>query len=321
MPTKRQHLSYTRSETSRVDAFLVEYFPGISRSYIHRLFLDKKVQVNDRTVRKGHILRPGDLVSIEPFVLPSERRLQPNFTLTLDVVYQTRHYLLINKPSGIPTHPNDFEDTNTISNILIASFPNAATVFDDPLRPGIVHRLDTNTSGLMILALTLEAFHYFRSLFNARLVRKTYTALVIGKISEPGEINFPIAHHHKNHRKMVALTNKAGGISYRSKPREAKTLFSPLKIGSSCTLLEVRTLTGRMHQVRIHLSSIGHPLCGDRLYQSVKHFQQDISGLKHRHFLHASSLSFPDFESKEEVTYKVGLPLDLQETMNRCFSL
>lgn len=280
----------------------------MSRTYIQSLFKKGLVTLGGRSIKKGHVLTKGDKVLVDDFIRPDERTLIPNPSLVLQKVHEAGSYWVIDKPSGLPTHPNDFEDTHTVANALLAAYPSAQQVGEDPLRPGIVHRLDTHTSGLLILALTPSSFVHFRTLFNERKVKKSYLALVLGRVEKAGEIHKPIAHHEKNPRKMVVVEK---GARFRSTPREATTLYEPINIMEHHTLLLVKTLTGRMHQVRVHLSSIGHPLCGDRLYQKPGDRPKDRSGLTHRHFLHANQITFTDPDGRS-VTLSSALPAELQ---------
>lgn len=317
MPTKREKLVYFGSSPVRVDRFLAGRFTGLSRAYVQGLIEQGLVTVNGRKVRKGETLRNGEGIEIEPFLQPEERRIQPNPELPLNIVWQSNHVIIIDKPAGFPTHPNDFSDRGTLANALMARFPGLSEVGDDPLRPGIVHRLDTDTSGLLIVARTQEAFRHLRALFDERKVKKTYLALVLGEISKKGEISTPIAHHPRNPRKMVAVspeTQKKG--AFRSKLREAKTLYEPVERFEGYTLLEVRTLTGRMHQVRTHLSSIGHPLAGDRLYQLPGERQLDRLNLD-RHFLHASKLTLSLLPDNNLKSFESELPEELSSSLER----
>jgi len=314
VPIDRQHLTFLENEPLRVDVFLSRANPEISRNYLSDLFSKKSVTVNGSSVKKGHVLKTGDVVVIESFLHPSERTIHPNKARTLPIVHRSEEYVIIDKPYGLPTHPNDYLDTDTVANIMLGMFPQIDGVGDDPLRPGIVHRLDTNTSGLLIVALTAGAFKHFRSLFDAREVKKTYAALVLGSVPASGKVTTSLAHHQKNRRKMIAVER---GQSYRSKVREAVSEYEVVESFEGYTLLNIRTLTGRMHQVRVHMSSINHPLCGDRLYQTPKDVQRDTVGLIDRHFLHASLIKFPDMGTKKVVEVCSSLPNELKAILQK----
>lgn len=306
--TETTTLTFSESEPLRLDRYLAMQIEGVSRSYLQDLILQGLVRVNGKVAEKGHVLRAGDEVKVESFIRPEDRTLDPNPSISVKIVHQERNWLIVDKPAGLPTHPNDFSDTRTLANAVLAKFPAVLGVGDDPLRPGIVHRLDSDTSGLLIVAKTQTAFKAFRAMFDQRKVKKMYVALVLGKVTKGKSIDTPIAHHPKNPRKMtVALP----GAEVRSRIREAKTMYEPVERFGDYTLLHVRTLTGRMHQVRVHLSSIGHPLAGDRLYQNPTERQKDKLTLG-RHFLHAAEISFPSPETGEVVTFQSPLAHELE---------
>ncbi len=295
---------------TRLDRFVSAQFRGISRAYIQELILKGTVRVNGKASRKGDLIQEGDEVIVDSFTLPEERRIDPNPKIPLKIVWQSSQVVILDKPADLPTHPNDYSDVETLANAVLARFPNLVDVGDDSLRPGIVHRLDTDTSGLIMVARTPEAFRFLRTGFDERKIKKTYHALVLGKIETAGEVDFGLAHHSRNPRKMVAV--KDSSVPHRSKVREAKTLYEPVEVFEEATLLAVRTLTGRMHQVRVHLSAIGHPLVGDRLYQTPKERQQDQFKLK-RHFLHASKLRVLLPGEAEERTFESPLAPELAQ--------
>lgn len=305
MKQKHQYIG----DDIRLDQYMVKLYPHISRAYLQQTIEKGLVLVNQKKCRKSMVIREGDVVDILPFVEPNERTIEPNIAVHFKIVHEFEHYVVLEKPPYLPTHPNQFNDRGTLANGLVGRYPQMIGVGEDALRPGIVHRLDTNTSGVMLAALTADGFEKLRGLFNRREIHKTYTALVLGNLLYPGSIDTDLAHHIKNPRKMVALTSK--NISYRSTKRAAKTMFELLQKFESYTLVKVKTLTGRMHQVRVHLSSIGHPLAGDDLYQNPKEKMQDKLGLT-RHFLHATSIEFVDPWTNEPRLFKSDLSPDLE---------
>jgi 23S rRNA pseudouridine1911/1915/1917 synthase len=311
MPTKGEKLVYADPVPARLDRFLVGHFKGLSRAYVAELIQTGLVRVNGVVSRKGKTLSTGDAVEVEPFLKPEERRIDPNPEIPLNIVWQSADLIVIDKQAGLPTHPNDYSDRETLANALIARFPEVSEVGDDRLRPGIVHRLDTDTSGLILVARNQESFRYVRSLFDERKIKKTYAALVLGEVPSAGEIDTPVAHHPTNPRRMIAVTREVERREgFRSRVREARTLYEPVERFSGYTLLHVRTLTGRMHQVRVHLSSIGHPLAGDRLYQTSKERGKDHLGLP-RHFLHAIQVKLQMNDSNEWKSFESDVSPDL----------
>jgi 23S rRNA pseudouridine1911/1915/1917 synthase len=293
----------------RLDQYLVQLFPHISRSYLQQTIEKGLVLINQKKCRKGTNIRSGDEIYIQPFIEPKDRTINGDAKVLFNVLHEFENYIVLDKPPFLPTHPNQFEDTNTLANGLVARYPQIIGVGDDSLRPGIVHRLDSNTSGVMLAALTNEGFTQLRELFNQREIHKTYVALVLGHVESSGSVDTDIAHHAKNPRRMVTVPDDS--VPFRSRRRVAKTLYEPMEQFGDYTLVRVQTLTGRMHQVRVHLASIGHPLVGDELYQSNREKNKDKLGLT-RHFLHAVSIEFEDPWTAEERKFHSRLSSDLE---------
>lgn len=306
----RRHIY--KGQTTRLDQYLVQLFSHISRSYLQQTIEKGHVLVNQKKCRKGTIIQAGDEIEIQPFIEPNERTIEGNPSVKFQVLQEFENYVVLDKPPFLPTHPNQFEDQNTLANGLVAKYPQIIGVGEDALRPGIVHRLDSNTSGVILAALTKDGFTELRKLFNEREIHKTYVALVLGDIEGEGSIDTDIAHHPKNPRKMIAITSDK--VEFRSRRRNAKTMFKPIERFGDYTLVEVKTLTGRMHQVRVHLASIGHPLVGDELYQSDREKNRDKLGLT-RHFLHAVSIEFEDPWTTDDRIFRSRLSTDLEHIL------
>jgi len=212
--------------------------------------------------------------------------------------------LVIDKPAGLVVHPINPEQDDTLVNGLIARYPEIKKVGDDALRPGIVHRLDKDTSGLMVVAKNNSAFECLKKQFQQRKVEKKYLALVMGKVKDKkGIITKAISLSKKDHRKRSALLD--------DKAKKAWTEYQVLKSFKDYTLLEVKPKTGRTHQIRVHLASIGHPIAGDKQY---KFKRQPWPENLNRQFLHAAYLKFqlPDGKMME---FKSELPKDLEEVI------
>ncbi len=231
--------------------------------------------------------------------------------ITIQIVYQNKDFIIVNKPAGILTHPVFREmmtKEKTLAGWFIKNFPQSKNVGDNPkLRPGIVHRLDKNTSGLLIIALNQKSFFYFKKLFQDRQIEKTYLALVEGEITKEGRINFPIGLKKGSLKRTIHL-RKTKLI------KEAITIYKPLETfqcfdNKRITLLKVNILTGRTHQIRVHLSSIHHPIIGDNIYGKKKCLELS------RLFLHSFSLEF----SFKGTRYKFesDLPTDLKEILTK----
>lgn len=230
--------------------------------------------------------------------------LKANPSIKLKIVYKDKDVLVLNKPAGLTAHAINPEQDDTLVNGLIAHYPEIKNVGEDSLRPGIVHRLDKDTSGLMVVAKNNTAFDFLKKQFQERHIIKKYLALVIGQVKDKkGIITKAISLSKKDHRKRSALLD--------AQAKKAWTEYRILKKFKDYTLLEVRIKTGRTHQIRVHLASIGHPVAGDQQYKFKR--QPELAGLK-RQFLHAAYLKFqlPDGKMME---FKSELPKDLEEVI------
>lgn len=232
------------------------------------------------------------------------------------VLQKTQDYIIVNKPAGMVTHPNPKDKTDTLADILVEKFPELQEVGDDPImRPGIVHRLDKAVSGVLIAARTQQFFEYIKKQFQKREVLKTYIGLVHGAVSkDEGEIKTQIGRSQKGY--MVARTTQPRDEKRESKI--ARTAYSVIQRFTHYTLLEIKPLTGRTHQIRVHLHSIGHPIVGDTLYTSKhvsiheKNMRNKFPILTHRIWLHAQSITFTDLEGEKQ-TFTVPPPDDIME--------
>ena len=280
----------------RLDRYLVARYSSFSRSYIQRLITEGYVTVNGKAVRPSVSLKRGDRVVVEYPVAPSTH-LTPE-SVPLSVVYEDDEVLVIDKPAGIVTHPGPGHTTGTLAGALLAYHPALGGV-GDPARPGIVHRLDKDTSGLLMVAKTDESLRSLAAQLKSRSVTKGYLALVKGRI-EPSEgvIDAPLGRNPR-HRKKIAVVAEG---------RNARTGYKTLKELDGYTLLEVAPETGRTHQIRVHLAAVGHPIIGDGTY-----------GGRHpalsRQFLHASYLKFRLPGSGKEIELRSRLPQDLSDAL------
>jgi len=280
----------------RLDKFLVkEFFSlGMTRGEVIRSIKSGDILVNNKKIKPSYKLKSGDVIVSPSLQLSPERRegsvLKPNYDLKIKIIYQDENVIVVDKPAGLSVHPSQPEEKDTLINFLIYKFPEILNVHDDlaevKLRPGIVHRLDKDTSGVMVVARNMKAFRELKKLFKEHKIEKKYLALVYGKMREKsGVISKPIA-RAGNYRKQVIAGRKT-----KTKIREAVTFYKVLKEFDNHSLLEVVPKTGRMHQIRIHLFSIGHPVVGDKLYKlrRIKAIQAP------RQMLHATSIKFKLF--------------------------
>jgi 23S rRNA pseudouridine1911/1915/1917 synthase len=241
--------------------------------------------------------------------LPQALALQPNLHLQIEALYEDESVLVVNKPGLIPCHPLKQGEYDTVINAVVSAYPEVAKAGDKPLEGGLVHRLDNGTSGALIIARTAYAFAAMRARIRRGDISRRYLALCVGHLEDGIEIATPIAHHAKNRRKMVTLPMNAGALSGA---RPAATLVRPLQRYAGFSLIEARPLTGRRHQLRVHLASIGHPLAGDTLYDGP-----EVAELAPgRFWLHLSEVAL-ESPSSGYVTIQAPLPPDLDAVLKR----
>ena len=281
----------------RLDQFLAGVPTGLSRSQLHRLIVDGSVQVNGGSVKPSQKVQRGDHVSV---VVPPPKPvgLVPQW-MPLKLPYQDEHIVVIDKPAGLSVHPGPGHPDRTLVNALLALCPDIEGIGGE-LRPGIVHRLDKDTSGLMVVAKTHRAHQALSEQIKNREVTKGYLGLATGAVSSAnGVIDAPIFRDPR-HRKRMAVV--PGG-------RASRTRYRVLEKFDGYTLVELYLETGRTHQVRVHLSYLGHPLLGDSVYGKS-------SNLLPRHFLHAHHLGFRHPVTGEAVDYRSELSDDLAAVVN-----
>ncbi len=225
-------------------------------------------------------------------------------------IFEDKNFLVINKPAGLLVHGADHIKEPTLVDQLLKQYPALIKIGEDPIRPGIMHRLDKQVSGLMIIAKTQIAFDHLKKQFQDRTITKIYTALVYGKIEkDEDEINFPIQRSSKGH-KMAALPFTTKG-KLTKEGRQAITEFEVIKKFINYTLLKVKIKTGRTHQIRVHLSAYGHPVVGDDLYGTKKTREKNRKIKLDRIFLTATELLFVGLD-KEQKTFIIELPEELK---------
>ncbi|MEX0672151.1 MAG: RluA family pseudouridine synthase [Candidatus Babeliales bacterium] len=288
----------------RIDIFLAQRLSDYSRSYFKKLFADGHIIVNDKPVTKsGLILKEGDIVSLTiPKPMPLVGRPVPD-TLTIPIIFEHPDFLIINKPAGLNVHaaPSVKEDY-TLVDWLIQQFKELKNVGEHD-RPGIVHRLDKNTSGLMIIPRNTKAHMIFGDKFRNREIQKTYWALVKGYPDKSGTIDFPIDRDPIHRTRM---THGSTGPNARQAHTEYETLSYFDDHGDDYALVQALPKTGRTHQIRVHMNAIGHPIIGDHLYHVA-------SKKINRQALHAKGLAF-EYEGKA-YTFSVNLPEDMQKLL------
>ena len=281
---------------TRLDKYVGEKCPQLSRTYAQRLITDGHITVNDRAAKPSLRLSIGDRLRVViPPTPPSS--LSPE-AIPLNIVYEDDDFLVVDKPAGLVVHPAPGHPSHTLVNAVLSHFPNLADI-SDSLRPGVVHRLDKDTSGVMLVAKNRTAQLNLSDQFKAHSVVKAYLVLVKGQLTpEQGVIEAPMGRDPRNRKRMAVVANG----------REARTEYRVIKYIGNYTLLEVMPATGRTHQIRVHLSAIGYPVVGDKVY-GVK------SPYLSRQFMHASRLGFKHPSTGEYVEFTSELPQDLEPAL------
>lgn len=285
----------------RLDKFLAVQLPQLSRMQVKALIQEGRVRLNGKAASRPAVkLEAGDRV--EALIAPAaeEPALQPA-EVPLDVVYEDLDVAVVNKPAGMVVHPGAGREEGTLAQAALARWPQVAGV-GEAGRPGIVHRLDKETSGLVVIAKTHDAYLWLVKQFKSRNTKKFYLALVDGQPPTPtGRIEAAIGRHASLRQKMA--------VAYGGR-RKAVSEYRTMQSFNEHTLLEVRPVTGRTHQIRVHLAFIGCPVAGDKIY-GRKRSSLSLG----RFFLHASRLEIILPGQKEYSVFEAGLPADLLETL------
>jgi len=288
-----------KPKEDRLDKFLPKLSKKLSRSQSKKLIKEGSILVNDSKVDPDYSVKKGDKIKIE-IPPPKPSYILPQ-NIPLKIIYEDESILVIDKKEGLVIHPTtDHPDLTLVNALLHYLKKKNLPTSGETLRPGIVHRLDKDTSGLLVIAKTNQALISLKNQFKSRLVEKKYLVLVGGKL-EPmvGTIIKPIARHLKNRKKFTIA--KEG--------KEAITQYKVLKyVGQSFSLLEAQPKTGRTHQLRVHFSHLGHPIVGDKLYKGK---------FAPRLFLHATYLGFVHPRSREKVFFDSPLPDSLNKILNK----
>jgi len=289
----------------RLDKLVVRVIPGLGRKGARRLFEDGKIRVNGKRPNKGDLAREGDQLII---ALPDTTGPDavPEADAELVVRLETEHVVIVEKPPGQPTAPLRDGETGTLANSLVGRFPEMAGIGYSPREPGLLHRLDTDTSGLLLAARTREAFDALSKALKSGAIEKRYLLVCLAEgLASSGEIAIPIAHHPKDKKRMYACLHPRDVARYA--PRAATTSFRVLSTSGEWALVEAKASAAIRHQIRVHMAAIEHPLACDALYDGPS-----VTSLG-RHALHASYIGWqgdaivPAFETSS------GLPRDLAD--------
>lgn len=291
----------TNSSGSRLDLFIQNQTAEISRSRAAALIRAGNVQINNKSAKPSAIVHPNDVINI--FIPESQPLSLPAQEIPIGIIFQNQDIVIVNKPAGLTVHPAPGHPDKTLVNALLHVIPDLRGIGGEQ-RPGIVHRLDKDTSGLIIVAKNDHAHRHLSSQLKNRLVHKTYIALLNGKLgSDSGEINEPIGRNPHNRKKMAIVSTGRDAIT-RYKVLERIDFAS-----SHYTLIEAYPLTGRTHQIRVHFSSISHALVGDSTYGGK-------NPMLNRQFLHAARLEFEmPSSSPFRASFEAPLPSDLNDLL------
>lgn len=294
---------------TRLDVFLHARFLDFSRSWIQKLIKKGNASVNGKIAAASKKLTTSDVVSFVP-ELPPEISLEPDESLgdKIKIIFENGDFLVIDKPSGITAHPASSQPSGTVVNWLLAHYPPVKSVGDNlsagNIRPGLVHRLDKETSGVMVIAKNQPTFLWLKQKFQTRQATKKYIALVNGSPQDDsGKIELNIIRSKINPTKNAVTSSKTLG-------RRALTYWKALRRFPDHTLLEVSPKTGRMHQIRVHLKAAGWPVAGDKKYGSPRLDPKHLG----RMFLHAEYISF-ETPSGEKFSFNSPLPQELEDCL------
>ena len=291
----------------RLDLFLSKQELFLTRSQVKRVTDEGKVWVNNQTVKPGYRLRTGDIVSIKKEE-PREYSLVPE-EITLNIVFQDKSIVVVDKPPGMVVHPAAGNYSGTLVNALLFHCKDLSGI-GGVLRPGIVHRLDKNTSGLIVAAKSDAAHRELAAQFKEHLVKKVYKALVHGEVREEGVVDLSIGRHPVDGKKMSTKSRRG---------KEALTRWTVVECYGPVTLLDVEIETGRTHQSRVHLNAVGYPIVGDSLYgnskkrikvvkdSSLRNILNDVA----RQALHASRIGFRHPDTGIYMEFSSPLPADI----------
>ena len=297
------------SVDSRLDTYLASQIQSWSRARLQRLIENEDVIVNGRSAKASYRLRKGDEVEVELVASPVEIFAPEN--IPLEIVHEDESLIVVNKPAGLVVHPAAGIHSGTLANALAFHFQNLPASAG-PIRPGIVHRLDRDTSGLLVVAKTEAALENLSEQFRDRTVFKSYIALVHGRVDNAsGRIDQPLARDPSNRTRMAVVR---GG-------RSALTLYKVRKHYQRFTLLDVELKTGRTHQIRVHLTWLHHPVVGDETYGGGRDNSIQDARLRSmvrnlgRQFLHAERLAITHPITGERLQFEAPLPTDLSDLL------
>jgi len=291
---------------TRLDTIISNFVETCSRTRAGYLINNSHILVNNNKKKPGYRVKQGDVIKgiiHEPTI---KTAVNPE-KIDLNIIFEDDHIIVINKNPGMVVHPAPGNLSKTLVNALLFHEPAIKNVGDDPFRSGIVHRLDKDTSGLMVVAKTRQALHFLQKEFKQRRIEKRYLALVAGNLSEDhGQIKLPIGRHTVK-RKIMAVNHETG--------KPAITGWKVKKRYTTACLIEALLETGRTHQIRVHFYALDHPLIGDRIYQHRRYRKK--KGVAPRQMLHSWKLAFRHPYSGRKISFRAELPEDFIQTISQ----
>ncbi|MEE8399903.1 MAG: RluA family pseudouridine synthase [Desulfobacterales bacterium] len=302
----------------RLDVVITAHIPGCSRAYASSLISEGSIQVHGARKKPGYRVKAGEAISaLIPPPKPISAQPEP---MDIDVVHEDDDLIVINKPPGLVVHPAPGNPTGTLVNGLLHHCPDLKGIGGE-IRPGIVHRLDKDTSGILVVAKTASALTHLAHQFKTRQIQKTYLALVGGDVTpDTGRISLPIGRHPVDRKRMAALARARGKHPKKGRHREAETRWAVEERFEGACLLKLYPTTGRTHQLRVHCSTIGYPIIGDPVYGGIR--ARRLPALKNTHgdrlsanrqMLHAWKITFTHPASGEQDTFSAAPPQDMAE--------
>jgi 23S rRNA pseudouridine1911/1915/1917 synthase len=309
MPSRAEFFTVEKSlPGERLDTFLRTRFPAASRVALQRLIEQGHIRVNGKTTKPTHSPHAGEKIEIHwPDARPAEA--QPE-EMPLDILFEDKSLLVLNKPAGLVVHPSAGHEEHTLVNALLHHCAGQLSGIGGVARPGIVHRLDKETSGCLVVAKDDATHLALSKQFAERRVKKIYSAIVCGELARnSGEIRKPIA-RHSTHRKRMAVREDDSG-------RAAHTTWRVLARLKAATCVEAQIHTGRTHQIRVHFQFIGHPLAGDETYGARPNarLKELTNYAAPRVMLHSRELSFIHPRTKKEMSFEAPLPADFRKAL------
>lgn len=280
----------------RLDSYLAKKIENLSRTYINRSIKKGLIRVNEKVVKPRYNIKEGDIIQIE---LPSikKAKITPE-NIPIDIIYEDEYIIIVNKPKGMIVHPVDGNYSGTLVNALLY-YVGESSLSSSDIRPGIVHRLDKDTTGLLVVAKNDKAYDKLLQQFLDQTIERTYTTLVYGDLEiEEATIDAPIGRNPVNRTRMTVIDKNS---------KQAMTHYKVLERFQGYTLLEVSLKTGRTHQIRVHMEYIGHPIVGDPIYTNVKS-EFNIS----TQLLHANRLAFYNPSNDRYMEFEAELPEDFK---------